>query len=64
MTSINKVLMEILVKVLPLLISMLSPVIKELMVEMVHKLEAAAKETDNPVDDVLVNALKELLGVS
>lgn len=56
-------LLQIVVKMLPFILSQLSEPLKELLGEVVANLEKKAKETDNKIDDVLVDFLKSILNV-
>lgn len=59
----NRIMMELLVKLLPFILTQLTPAIKDLFYELVYKLEEAADKTPNPVDNILVDALKTLFNV-
>lgn len=45
------------------IIETISPQLREFILEMLTKMEAKAKETDNPLDDVLVLVLRVLFGM-
>ena len=51
---------NIILKILPLLISVLSPTLKELLCKFVTEFEAKAKETENDWDDVAAYLLRTL----
>jgi len=53
----------LLVKMLPLMISQVTPTIKESARSILKDLESKAKATPNPFDDMFVELLKELLNV-
>lgn len=43
------------------MLSVISPEIRKAVIEFVNQLEAAAKKTDNPWDDIVVGILKTVL---
>ena len=45
------------------IIDTISPQLREFIKETLIKMEAKAKETDNPLDDILVLVLKTLFGM-
>lgn len=53
-----------LAKIIQVLLGVVSPELKKYMGEGINALYKKAKGTDNPVDDVLVEALATLLGVT
>ena len=55
--------MYMLLKLLEKIISTISPQLREFIKETLTKMEAKAKETDNPLDDVLVLVLRVLFGM-
>lgn len=57
----NKVLLQVVVQVLPLVWAAISPLLKEAIKDGLVSLEAKAKETDNPLDDIAVQILKDIL---
>lgn len=59
----NKMLLEFLLKVLPFILANLTPTIKEALWAAVYALEKKADETPNAVDNLLVDALKIILGM-
>jgi len=52
-----------LLELLKKIISTISPQLREYIKDMLTKMEAKAKETDNPLDDVLVLVLRILFNV-
>jgi len=58
-----KWLTTILISVLGAILSVVSPEIRKALVDFVKKLEAKAKETPNPADDMLVDFLKHILNI-
>jgi len=52
-----------LLKLLEKIINTISPQLREFIKETLTKMEAKAKETDNPLDDVLVLVLRILFGM-
>lgn len=50
-------------KLLEKIITSISPQLREFMKVKLTEMEAAAKETDNPLDDVLVLVLRVLFGM-
>lgn len=52
-----------LLKLLTKIIATISPQLREFIKDMLTKMEAAAKETDNPLDDILVLVLRILFGM-
>ena len=52
-----------LLELLKKIISTISPQLREFIKETLTKMEAKAKETDNPLDDVLVLVLRVLFGM-
>lgn len=52
---------KILIKLLPLLITVLTPSLKEVVCVFVDEFEKKAKETANPWDDFAASILRELL---
>ena len=57
-------LTAILVSILGAILSVVSPQIREELENFVHRLEAKAKETPNPADDMLVDFLKHILKIN
>jgi hypothetical protein len=55
--------MDILEAILKLLAQGLSPALRSLLVTLVENWASFAKQTATPVDDIVVTALKVLLGV-
>ncbi len=52
---------KILARFIPLILSVISPEIKQLVADFVIQLEANAKKTPNPWDDMLVELLKVII---
>lgn len=50
-------------RLIALVVTVISPELKSGLTEFVAKLEADAKKTPNPWDDVFVGVLKTLLGI-
>lgn len=50
-------------KLLEKVIATISPQLRDFIKEMLTKMEAKAKETDNPLDDILVLVLRILFGM-
>ena len=50
-------------KLLKKIIETISPQLRDFIKEMLTKMEAKAKETDNPLDDILVLVLRVLFGM-
>jgi len=59
----NKLISSLILKFLPLLISSLSPVIRDFLSEAIKELEKKAKETKNPYDDFFIEFLKIILDI-
>lgn len=53
-------LKRLLLVLLPLIINVISPVIREFLVKFIYDMEQKAKLTLNPFDDFFVSMLKEL----
>ena len=53
----------LLMKILIALLPAVSPVLREALREFVSGLEAKARETESPVDDVFVSILREILSL-
>jgi len=54
---------KILMMVLPALVGAITPTIRDFLIDALKHMEAAAANTDNPIDDVFVNLLRLLLNV-
>jgi len=54
--------LKLLSSLLPIIIKMITPDLKNLLNDAIASLEEKARETDNKFDDVLVAALKSLFG--
>jgi len=54
---------ELLLRILVLVVTMLSPAVRIVVTEFLTRLEAEAKKTANPWDDILVAILKTLIPV-
>lgn len=52
---------QLLFRILLLIVTMLSPELRKALVAMLNSLEAEAKKTTTPADDILVAILKQLL---
>ena len=52
---------KILARFIPLILSVISPEIKKLVADFLVQLEANAKKTPNPWDDMLVDLLKTII---
>lgn len=52
---------KLLVRLLPMILSVVSPEIKQALVEFLDLMEERAKKTANPWDDMLVALLKRLV---
>lgn len=55
--------MNVLLKFLPLILGAITGTMRDMLKELVDKLEEYAKTTDNPVDDIFVAFLKALLNI-
>ena len=51
----------LLLRILLVVITMMSPTLLTVVTEFLHRLEAEAKKTGNPWDDILVDILKSLI---
>lgn len=56
-------LLGIVINLLPFILRQISEPLKDIMREWLNTAKAKAKETDNPVDDVLVELLDDLLNL-
>lgn len=54
--------MNVWIELLKRLLEAATPELRELILEAIRNLEEKAKETPNPIDDLLVWVLKKLLG--
>ena len=52
---------QLLLRVLLLVVTMMSPALRTVITESLHRLETEAKKTDNLWDDILVDILKTLI---
>jgi len=52
---------ELLLRILVLVVTMMSPALRTVVTEFLHQLETEAKKTANPWDDILVAILKTLI---
>jgi len=52
---------ELLLRIIVLVVTMMSPALRTVVTEFLHRLETEAKKTDNPWDDILVAILKSLI---
>ena len=52
---------KILAKLLPLILTVMSPEIKKAIIEFVNKLDEMAKKTPNKWDDIAVDILKSVI---
>lgn len=59
----NKTLMNLLLLVLPVILSSATPELKAMLAKCLNDLEAKAKSTSNPFDDMLIAFLKGVLNV-
>lgn len=57
----NALMMKILTAALPLIVSNLTPVFRQELINLVNKLDEIAKKSANPFDDIAVNILKHIL---
>ena len=57
------VILKLVLPVLPQILSLVTPVLRETLEDVVKDLYAKAKKTDNPLDDILVAVLAGLIGV-
>jgi hypothetical protein len=58
---LNSVWMKIILNLLPVLVKAVTPELREHLVIFVGELEKKAKQTNSPIDDILVGILKQLL---
>ncbi|MQY77575.1 MAG: hypothetical protein GH151_00020 [Bacteroidetes bacterium] len=49
--------------ILQIILTAISPELRDFVIECVHKLSAMAEKTPNPVDDIAVDILKILLAI-
>lgn len=52
---------QLLFRILLLVVTMLSPAVKSTLAELINRLDADAKKTDNPWDDIFVAMLRNLI---
>jgi len=52
---------ELLFRILLLVVTMLSPAVKKTLADLINQLDADAKKTANPWDDIFVAMLKTLI---
>ena len=57
------IMMKILINVLPLIVSNITPAIRQELIVFVKKLKELAAKTTNPFDDVLVDILMHVLDI-
>jgi hypothetical protein len=57
------VILRLALPILPQILKLVTPLLRESLEEAVKDLFAKAKKTDNPVDDILVAVLAGLIGV-
>ncbi|MBA7618693.1 hypothetical protein ES703_26024 [subsurface metagenome] len=54
---------EWILRIITMVLSVMTPELRENMTSFVKNMEAAAKKTPNPWDDIFVGLLKSLLGI-
>ncbi len=54
---------KLIASILPLVWGAISPTVKDALKSLIADLEAKAKETANPIDDIAVAILKDILGI-
>ena len=61
--NLNNLILSLIIKILPIIISNISPALRETVKQIVLELEKKAKTTQNPFDDMLVELLKVILNI-
>ena len=54
---------KLIASILPLVWGAISPTVKDALKSLIADLEVKAKETANPIDDIAVAILKDILGI-
>ncbi|MBA7628012.1 hypothetical protein ES703_35482 [subsurface metagenome] len=49
--------------VIQVIFNAISPELRKLLIELINKLSKQAAKTDNPLDDIIVNLIKQLLAI-